>query len=811
MFKHYTTITIRNLLRQKVYSFINVLGLAIGMACCLLIFIYIQNELSYDRHHTNNIYRVITKQNFANNTAESAKTPRSLAQILAHDCPEVLHATRLSREHAARVLVHHGPAQFYENGVVFADPNVFDVFTLPLVTGNPQTALQTPFSIVITKKMAQKYFGNADPIGQKLTLRLLGDGDLFDYTVTAIAQDMQSNSHFMFDFLAAYQQHPFTTTNGKERKSFERLDIYTYLTLHPNTNLTELESKLPHILQTHQKPNPDTNRNPSLTTTGNRYTLQPLTDIHLHSHFNDELRPTGDITYVSLFAAIAFFILLLACINFANLATARSATRAREIGVRKMFGSHQRQLVWQFLAESTLLSLISLILSVGLVEVFLPVFNQLANKSFEFGYLSQWHILPTLIGLSLFVGVLAGMYPAFYLSKFHPAAALKASANKAQRSFLRSSLVVFQFVISIGLMIGTVVILNQINYMSNKKLGFESEQVLIVEGTEILKHRPQAFQQAIRRLPGVLDAAHAESMPGRAFGKAMVKRKNTPKNASQSTQLSWMFTGFDYVETMGMKIIAGRSLSSAFPSDSMAVLLNEQAVTDLGLDNPIGQQVVWQDWRTYTIVGVVENFHFSSLHQSIGPLMMIGPDPEFVNRPCQLFAVRLNTNNLPTTLAALSATWNTFAPQQPFTYTFLNADLDALYHTEQKTGTLFSAFSALAIFIACLGLFGLAAFTAEQRTKEIGIRKTLGATVLGIVILLSKDFLKLVTFAFVVVIPIAYFGMRQWLNTFTYRINLGWEPFALVGTLALIIALSTVGYQSLKAALTNPIDALRDE
>ncbi len=800
MLRNYLTVAIRNLLRHKGYSAINIAGLAVGMACCILIMLFVQYELSYDRYHTNanRIYRMVVERQFPNSTVASAKTPRSLAQALANDCLEVLHATRLSREHAARVLVRHGAAQFYEDGVVFADPNVFDVFTLPLATGDPQTALQAPFSIVITKMMAQKYFGDADPIGRMLTLRLLGDGDLFDYTVTAVAQGVPSNSHFTFDFLAAYQRHPFTTTDGKERKSFESLDVYTYLTLRPNADPAILEAKFPHLVRTYLGPRAAGNRY--------RYFLQPLTAIHLHSHLSDELRPTSDITYVSLFAAIAFFILILACINFANLATARSAMRAREVGVRKVFGSHRSQLIWQFLAESTLLSLVALVLAVGLVELLLPAFNQLAGKSFEFSYLIPWYILPILIGLALFVGVLAGIYPAFFLSAFRPAVVLKGLSNKAGRSFLRSGLIVFQFAVAIGLMVGTVIILNQMHYISIKKLGFEAEQVLVVEGTEVLKHQPDAFRQAVRGLPGIVEVAHAESMPGRTIEKSMVR----PEGTSEGAQLAWMFTGFDYVETLGMKVVDGRSLSRAFPADSMGVLLNEQAVADLRLDDPVGRRVVWGN-RTYTVVGVVENFHFASLHQAIGPMMLIGPDPEFENRPCQLFAVRLSTDDLPATLAALRTTWSVFVPQQPFTYTFLDADLDALYHAEQTTSTLFSAFAALAIFIACLGLFGLASFTAEQRTKEIGIRKVLGASVADVVLLLSKDFLKLVALANLIAWPVAYVVAQKWLQNFAYRIDVGAGVFALAGGLALGIALLTVSAQAVQAALANPVEALRNE
>ena len=504
--------------------------------------------------------------------------------------------------------------------------------------------------------------------------------------------------------------------------------------------------------------------------------------------------------------------LLKAGINFVNLATARSTRRAKEVGVRKVLGSHRAQLVRHYLTESLLLSFLALLVAVGLVVLLMPAFNRLTDKTLTFFLWNNGQVLLGLIGFTLLVGLAAGAYPAFLLSAFRPATVLKqgSPAGKTGWSPLRQGLVVFQFAVTIGLMVSTVVMFNQMTYMRSKQLGFDKEQVVVIEGTEVLRTQTEAFRQALRGRPGILRVAHAEAVPGRPLGTSRFRVAGAPAN--DGIVMARMYVGFDYVETLEMEVAVGRSLSQAFATDSMGMLLSESAVKALRVDDPIGKQLIRQgNNRTYTIVGVVKDFHFASLRQEINPVGIFGPDPFYSNRPRQLFVARIRTDNLTETLTDLEALWEAFMPEQPLRYSFLDQDFDALYRTEQTTGRLFGVFTGLAVLIACLGLFGLASFTAEQRVKEIGVRKVLGASVSSLVWLLSKDFAKPVLLAFVLAAPLGYLVMKAWLNDFAYRIEISWRIFLITGLAALVIALATVSYQAIKAALANPVESLRYE
>ncbi len=811
MLKNYLKITLRNLRRSKGYAVINILGLAVGMACCLLIARYLQHEQSYDQHHANadRVVRVALDATLGEQNVQSAMSAIPLARAMAEEIPEVAQATRLWHDRAGAMTVYADDAQFLENNVVFADPNVFDVFTFPLQDGDPATALAEPYTVVLTESMAQKYFGDANPVGQTLNFREPSDRDVFTYTVTGVMADLPATSHLKIDFLASY-----VTQRWSEAQAWMGFGVYTYALLQEGTSARVVENKLAQVIERHAGPQVMERFGISYdaflaTGQGYRYFTQPITDIHLKSSLEDEFGPNGSQTYVWVFSLVAVFILLIACINFMNLATARSAERAKEVGVRKVLGAVRSRLVAQFLAESVLLSVLALVVAGALISVALPLFNALTGLSLTLDT-GAVPLITTLVVLGLGVGLLAGCYPAFYLSRFRPALVLKQTTRTGPgASLFRNVLVVFQFAISIVLIAGTVVVYQQMGFLQAKNLGFDTEEVVVLEGAEMMGPQAEAFRGALRDLPGIERVTNSELVPGRPFSGSLFRMEGAPED--EVTALDFTYASFDFVETLGLELVAGRSLDRNRPADSLAVILNEAAIAKLGLTDPIGKNLVWGGESTYTIVGVVRDFHIASLHHPITGVALLGPDPRNTNRPNLLVSARVETDNLPQTLAEIEATWQEFAPEQPFVYTFLDQDFAAMYQSEQATGRLVAVFAFLALLIACIGLFGLAAFTAERRTKEIGVRKVLGATVPQLVGLLSQDFVKLVAVGFVVAVPVIYFAMQQWLQAFAYRMELGVAPFLLGGLLTLAIALVTVSYQSIKAALRDPVKSLRYE
>ena len=812
MLTNYLKIAWRTLQRHRSYTFINVAGLGVGLACCLLILGYVQHELSFDRFHPHRdrLYRVALEQLSQNQATASVETPPILAETLVRDFPEVVHATRLWRDWSGRMALRYGTQRFFEDGVLFADSNFFEVFGFRLLRGDPRTVLASPFSILLTETTAAKYFGSEDPMGKTITLREPSDRDLFEYRVTGIVADPPAASHLRFDFLASYASQ--RASRSETWLGADYFDPLTYVVLRPGADPAALEARFPGLIQRYVAPQFEENRGLSLAQfqaagNGFRYFLQPVPRIHLHSDLAGELQPNGDATYVVLFGTVALFILLLAGINFTNLATAQSAGRAREVGVRKVLGSQRRQLVGQFLTESVLLSLAALLLAVTLVHLLMLAFDRLTGISLSLPDLAI--LLPGLLAFGLFTGLLAGLYPAYFLSGFPPVAVLKRSRQGPRSSALRNSLVVFQFAVSILLIAGTLVVYNQMDYMRSKKLGFRTDQVVVIEGAEVLGRQGETFRQRLRDHAGIAFVSNAEKVPGRSFDTARFRAEGTAED--DRVLMPYTYASFDFVETLGLELVSGRSLSRTTPGDSLGVILNETAVARLGLEHPIGTRLIWPNESTYTIVGVVKDFHFASLHETIGPFALLGPDPCNTNRPNLLITARLRTDDLPAALAFLRRTWGAFAPQQPFSYSFLDADLDALYRAEARTARLLGLFTLLAIGIACLGLFGLASFTAQQRTKEIGVRKVLGASVGSVVALLSTDFLKLIGLAFLVAAPLAYFGMERWLDDFAYRIEMSWQTFLIAGLAALGVALVTVSYQSIKAALVDPVKSLRYE
>ena len=802
MFINYLTVALRNLLRYKGYSAINVLGLAIGIACCVLIMLYVQDELSYDQHHEKNdrIYRLAESAVVAGRSIEAAVTPPPWAPVLAKDYPEIEQITRIKPPNS-RWLIRYQQNRFYEKNFVFADSSVFDIFTIPLVQGNARSALAEPHTVVLSESMADKYFGDDNPIGKVIT----GD-DLYKFTITGVMRDLPKNSHFHFDFLASYASLAPNNLYGEpttmQNQGFSH-DLYTYLLLKEGYAPEDLERKLPGFLEKHL--------GDQLDGTGieARPFLQPLPDIHLHSNLEGEIAPNSDVRYVYIFSSLAVFILLIACVNFMNLSTARSARRAQEVGIRKVLGAHRNQLIKQFTGESILFSLIALVMALGLVHVLLPQFNLLSGKALEMDYQSTW-LVPVLVAIALVTGIVAGGYPAFILSSFRPVAVLTGALKAgATHSFLRKILITFQFIISIVMIVGTIVVLDQLEYMQNKNLGFEKEHVVVVRmpDDEVLKGY-RAYKNAVLQYPEIVNVSTSTSVPGGQPSLNLVTPEGVQEDESPVYQVIW--ADFDFVETLDIKIASGRKFSTAFATDSSACLINETAVRSLGWETPIGKTIRFTGAPdtnpSHTVIGVMADFHNQSLRQRVEPLMVL------FNAPSVFMVIRIQEQNLSRGMEVLHDQWRQTYPNHPaMDYSFLDEDLEQLYQAERRLGSVFIIGAALSILIACLGLFGLSSYMAEQRTREIGIRKVLGATIPNVILLLSRDFTKLILLAFVIGAPVSYYAMGTWLEDFPYRIDLSAWVIMFSGLTALVIAWLTVGYQALKAATANPVNAVHGE
>jgi putative ABC transport system permease protein len=792
MFKNYLKIAFRNLRRHKLYSLINVSGMAIGMACCLLIILFIQDELSYDRFNekADQIYRVAKIETRNDETVNYPLVFPVMAPKLKEEFPEVLDAVRFDRQ--SSVAVARENIQFIEPRFFYADANVFDMFTFPLVQGDAKTALQDPYCLVLTEDMARKYFGRENPVGKTLTI-----DNKEDYRVTGVLKNLPHTSHIKFDFLASI------CTMEAENPRYGKLwawSCYTYLLLPRGYSPSELERKLPDFVRRHR------NEEAAKALT---FYLQPLTKIHLHSNLAYEIESNGDIRSIYIFSAIAFFILLIACINFMNLATARSAHRAKEVGLRKVLGADRRQLARQFLGESFILSIFALLIAVALVELSLPAFSALTGKAVRINYIDNGLIPLGLAGLLFFVGIVSGSYPAFFLSAFHPAEILRGKFRAGLKSsFFRKFLVVTQFSISIVLIVSTVVVYTQLDFIRNKKLGFDKEHLIVLSvGEQEMRAKYEAFRNGLLQNSRILSVAASTSFPG----LIPTISKFVPEGAEDKEPLTLrnMLVDYDFIKTFGMEIKEGRDFSRHFPTDAReAFLINETAARQFGWDSAVGKKLTDLDGGSGQVIGVIRDFHFRSKHQRIEPLILsILPDNRFI----YFISVKLGPGNLQESLSFLKEEWRKYSAGRPLEYVFLDENFDKLYGAEQKLSRLFSAFSFLAILIACLGLFGLASFASEQRTKEIGVRKTLGASVANIVLLFSREFTRWVLVANVLAWPIAYFAMSRWLQSFAYRVDIRLWMFLLAASLALAIALLTVSFQAMKAALANPVDALRYE
>jgi len=800
MFKNYLKIAFRNLRRHKGYSFINIAGLAVGMACFLLIFMHISDELSYDKFHqkAKQIYRVTYEINLSGNTTHTAQTPAPLGPAMIRDYPEVENATRIFI--LRDIMVSWKNKSFFEN-VLFGDENIFDIFTFPLLKGNPETALIAPNSIVLTETMAEKYFGSEDPLNKILTVN-----ENQDFKVIGVLKDISRNSHFHFDFLV-----PFAAgfQNKRMMEYWGNIFYYNYLLLEKGASPVELEKKFPDFAMKYIGGNfkdffkDKLDQVPSMY----KFHLQPLTKIHLHSHLEGEIETNSNGTYIYIFSAIAFFILLIACINFMNLSTAHSSMRAKEIGMRKVIGARRGELIKQFLGESLFLSFLSLILAIGLVKFSLPFFNSISGRELSLGLVWHWTFLATLIGTFLFVGILAGSYPAFLLSSFIPVEVLKGKkGSKISVPFIRTGLVILQFTISIILIVGTITIHNQMMFVRNKNLGFVKEHLITVtDQNRQITSKYEAFKNELLKDPDILAVSGSSGLPAGIFGKATIVPENAP--SYESVLMPIISIDYDFIETYGIALAAGRFFSKEFSTDLRgAYVINEAAVEKFGWGSPLGKTLKDTGGIKGTVIGIVKNFHFNSLHHNIEPLALFIDPKAF-----RFYTIRIRSQNIPHTIAHLEKTWKKFVPSCPFEYTFLDAQIDRFYRSEQRLSKTFLYFSVLAIFIACLGLFGLTSFTTKQRTKEIAIRKVIGASTPSLVNLVSREFAKWIIVANILAWPISYFAMNKWLQNFAYRTSISFWIFLLAGILSLGIALLTVSYQSIKVAVSNPVDSLRYE
>ncbi|HEU0111826.1 MAG TPA: ABC transporter permease [Flavisolibacter sp.] len=807
MFKNYLKIAVRNLMKYKFISFINLFGLTVGLTCCLLILSYIINELSFDRYHpqADNIYRV--ERTFLNpqtgnvNLQLSAVAPPA-GPLLQNDFKEIKQVTRLLQNSA--LAFRYEEKKFNEQNSYFADEHLFDVFKVDVTKGNAARALLEPYSVMLSEEMAKKYFGNEDPLN-----KVIRADNTFDLKVTGVYKSFPGNSHFHPEIMISFNTLKDSAVYGENnlRTNWGNNAFFTYVLLPPHYDPQKLEAQFPAFLNRHI-PDDDGAIKPSQYTT---LSLRKLTDIHLYSHKDDEAEENGDIKRVYIFSAIGLFILLIACINYMNLSTARSVLRGKEIGIRKVAGAQKKELVLQFLCESILLCWIATILAFALTWLCLPWLNQVSGQHLSMESLVRWQVLLPILFVPFVVGILSGIYPALFLSSFQPIKVLKGIMNVGGKSLsLRKALVVIQFSISIILIVCTAVVFQQLRFMQKKSLGFNKDQVITLSYNGGLNDKYESFKTVLLDNSNIKGVTRSSRIPSGRLLDAMGSQINRGDSlAPTQADIKFVLADEDFIPTYGVGMVKGRNFSKSYGTDTASFLINEAAVSVLGLksnEEAIGKQFQYGG-RKGELIGVFNDFHFESLHQRILPLILLNP------RTASNFG-RLSvkiSGSVPAAIAHVESTWKQFLPDIPFDYTFLDDNFARLYSSEQRQESIFTIFSFIAIFIAGLGLFGLSAFTISQRVKEIGIRKILGANVSTIVALLSKDFLKLVAIAAVIAFPVAWYAMNQWLQEFAYRITIPWWIFLVAGIVAAIIAFVTISFQAIKAATSNPVKNLRTE
>jgi putative ABC transport system permease protein len=805
MLKNYIKTAWRNLLKNKSFSVINILGLSIGLACFILIALFVINELSYDRYNkkADRIFRINSDILFGGTSFSIGQSPDPIGAALKNDYPQVEQFTRIfvngSRE------IKKGNEFINEPDIANVDSTFFDVFSLPALYGDTRTALNDPNTVVITERMAIKYFNNPNAVGETI------ERGNTPYKVTAVIKDMPVNSHFRFDFFFSMDNVRYQWGNYLSN------NFYTYIVLKEGVNYKAFERKFAEVINKYILPQArqymDIKSMDEFEKAGNKlkYSLVPVTEIHLRSDRTDELEAKGNIQYVYIFSVVAVFILLIACINFMNLSTARSSNRAKEVAVRKVLGSQKGKLIGQFLVESVTVALISTVIALGLVYLLLPYYNNMTGKLIALSDLLDNRLLVILVLMPLIVGLLAGSYPAFYLSRFQPITVLKGQlAVRSKKSFIRNALVVFQFTTCIILIVGTLVVYSQLSFIQNTNPGFNKEQVLIVNNTGALGNQAKAFKEEVLTLPGIVNGTYSGYLPVPSYRSDYAFSKDAVMDSHNGFNMQVWQVDENYIPVFGMEVLKGRNFSREF-GDSNSLIINETIARTLGPGDPVGKVIYSQDFSNtnkmvpFRIIGLLKNFHFQSMKQNIGPLALAYEYSPYAA------SFRLKTKDMQGLIKKIEAKWTAMAPAHAFSYRFLDDSFNEMYKGEQRVGKIAIAFALLAILIACLGLFGLVTYMAEQRVKEIGIRKVLGATMGSVMRLLSKDFLRLVMIAFVIAAPVAWWVMHNWLEDFAYRVNLHWWVFAAAGGIALFIALVTVSVQAIKAALANPIKSLRTE
>jgi len=790
MIGNYIKIALRNIKRHKGYSFITILGLAIGITCCTLMLLWIQDELSYDGFHENlsELYRVIYDKQIGEQITHDARGPNASGPALKEEYPEIINFTRY-RGGVTGWLFQYGDKRFTNNALAVADPSFFEMLTFPFIQGDPVTALQDRYSVVITENMVIKFFGDEDPMNKVIKI----DGT--DFKVTGVIENIPHNSHLQFDYIFPIENMGDWWSDPLD-SWIRDFRFFTFIQLEKGHDWKEVSQKIADTAKKHHA-----------ETRTLKMDLQPFKDIYLKSNYRLDGGNLGNMIYVYIFSLSALCILLIACINFMNLSTARSANRAKEIGIRKVVGAHRKEIVKQFFGESIILSFIALFFAIMLVYLFLPVFNTLAGKQLVMDFSSDWKTVTGLVGLTLLTGIIAGSYPSLYLSSFIPVKVLKESmtAVTSNRSILRKILVVAQFAIAISLIVVTIVIFNQLNFIKNKDLGFQKDHLIMLDAFGEFGRNYETAKNELLLNPDIISMT--KSLPPTGFfglNSNMREIDWEGKNPDQNIVILRYRIDYDYLNTFNMKMADGRFFSRQFSSDTSNYIINESAVKEMGIKNPVGKRFSY-DGREGKIIGVIKDYHQSSLRSKILPQLL------YVGGRSFTISVKINSANVQQTIKYLESKWKKFVPEYPFSYQFLDEKIDSFYSSERRIGTIFRYFTFLAIFISCLGLFGLASFMAEQRTKEIGIRKVLGASISGIVYMLSREFTKWIVIANIIAWPASYYLMDKWLRNFEYRSSIGLWIFIFSAALSLIIALITVSYQTLKAARSNPVKSLKYE
>jgi len=806
MVKNYLLIAVRNAWRNKGYTLINLLGLATGIASSIIILLFVLDELSYDRHneHFKDIYRICIRGKIQGNELEAALSNAPMGATLRSDFPEVLESARLYT-FDGDPIVRYEDNVFIEENFYYADSTFFNVFTAPAIYGDPDRMLNRPNTVVLTEETARKYFGNEDPVGKMLKVGQREE----NYEVTGVVEGFPENAHFQFTMLGS-----MTSVYLADITRWLGNNNYTYILLQDGFAPDELETKFPPLIEMHMGTELEELLGLSMeefTAAGNTYGyyLQPLKEIHLGSDLQFEINPGGSRASVVIFSVIAIFLIIIASINFMNLATASGAKRATEVGIRKVSGAERGKLRWQFLTESFLTTMLALILAVVLVELFLPAFNNLAGKSLDLITIGNGRLLLGLLLIGVFVGFAAGSYPAFFLSSFKPTDVLKSGSMRGIRgSYLRRALVTFQFIVTIVLFICTIVVNRQMNYMQDSDLGFKKENLVVIDRVYVLQNQLDAFRQELMKNPSVLQVTGSSAVPGGLIGDNAYLLEG--EGTEETHAINNIFTDWHFEKTYNLELIQGRWFNPEIPTDSFAVIINESALRALSIEDPLTRRIYTQlgdeTGGAHPIIGVVKDFNFQSLHQEIRPLII-----QFERENIYQMTVRISPDKTGETLAYIEKTWNSFIEQQPVHMTFLEEDLAALYNNDEKTATVFSIFSVLAIFIAALGLLGLASFSAAQRTKEVGIRKAMGATISSVLITLSREFIWLILLATLAAWPLGYFFMKDWLQDYPARIGLEPMVFIISTLLAFVIAAITVILRVYQAASTNPVLCLRYE